>query len=70
MNYLLYALLYFLVGSVYSLTYVLIFKPEGHQVSQGLQILFWPVFLVIELVLGLASQFGKVTSVLSKRVGS
>ena len=56
---LLVVVLYLLAGQIHSLVYVLIWKPTGEQTNLGLMGLFFPLLLVLEIVLGIASQFGR-----------
>lgn len=57
-------LLYLLIGQFYSLTYALIYKPDSHSAMLGLMGLFWPVCLVIDLLMQIAAGFGRFTHML------
>ena len=64
---LLAALLYFLIGVILLLCYLLAFRPEKNDVQIGLIVLFWPIVLIIDLVLAIAMQFGIFTRKLASR---
>lgn len=59
---------YLAIGHIYSLLYVLVYRPDGTDAQVGLMVLAWPIFIVSEVVLGIASQFGKVVALLSDRI--
>ncbi|HEC62746.1 MAG TPA: hypothetical protein ENI27_10920 [bacterium] len=55
-------LLYLLGGVVWTLAYVMVFRPEKTDAALGLIVIFWLPFAVIDLLLGsIARPFGKVT---------
>lgn len=62
------ALVYCLCGLLYGLVYVLTFKPEAQNAVIGLQVLFWPAMIVLEIILAVAAQFGAVTAAIAERM--
>jgi len=53
-----FTLVYFLIGALYLLAYILVFKPQAKDAQLGLTMLFWWVYLIIEVVLSIAVNFG------------
>ena len=62
------ALLYFLIGVLYLLAYLIGMRPPEKQTLLGLTVLFWPIMIVVELVFALGKQFGKATFILRNRI--
>jgi len=54
-------LLYFLIGVILLLSYLLAFRPEKNDVQIGLIVLFWPVVLLVDFVFALGAQFGALS---------
>ena len=52
------ALIYLLAGQVFSLVYLLNFRNEKRSAWLGLMGLFFPLYLVLDLIVTLASGFG------------
>jgi len=53
-------LAYLGIGVVFLLCYILAMKPEPRMTSLGTIGLFWPVILLIDLLLTISGEFGKV----------
>ncbi len=60
--------LYFLVGQLVLLNYLLNYNPPDRSVWLGLQSLFWPVFLVLDVVFQLAAGLGGFSRRVSTRL--
>jgi len=56
---LLVTVLYFLVGQLLLLNYLLNYKPPDRTVWLGLQSLFWPLFLLLDVLLQVGSGLGE-----------
>ncbi len=52
--------LYLLAGQVFSLCYVLVYKPEPIRARLGLIGLFWVLVLIVDLLLAMAHSFGSL----------
>jgi hypothetical protein len=62
-----FSLLYLLCGQVFSLVYLLTFERERSKAWLGLMGLFFPVYLIIDLILTFASGLGAYSkTILSK----
>lgn len=61
-------LLYCLIGVLFLVAYILAMKPQEKTTLLGLIMLFWPLVILIEAVLALAHEFGKVGMVISNRI--
>ena len=59
---------YLATGHIYGLLYILVYRPSAPDSQVGLMVLAWPIFILVEVVLGIASQFGKVTKLVSERI--
>lgn len=62
------ALGYLLCGLLYSLCYLMAYKPKEGATALGLMVLGWPLYIVLELVLQLAFSFGSVAKTVHKKV--
>lgn len=60
-------LLYFLIGVLLLLAYILAMKPQSQSVLLGLMVVFWPLILLIDLILSLSKALGTVGTTLSNR---
>jgi uncharacterized membrane protein len=54
--------MYFLIGVLYLTAYVLVYRPEPADAQLGLTVLFWWVYVIVEIVASLAFQFGRFGS--------
>jgi hypothetical protein len=61
-------LLYCLTGAIFLVAYILAMAPPKQATTLGLIMLFWPLVLLVEAALVLASQFGKVGSSFAERL--
>lgn len=53
-------LAYLLCGLLYSLCYLMAYKPKEGTTALGLMVLGWPIYIVLEIVLQIAFGFGTV----------
>lgn len=56
---------YFLIGSSYLVAYILVYRPQPQDAQLGLTVLFWPIYVIVEVIVALAFQvgrFGKATA--------
>lgn len=60
-------LLYLLIGQVFSLVYTLNYRPDKNAML-GLMGLFWPLILVLDLILHFAGMWGKSSALFAKKV--
>lgn len=65
---LLLTLLYFVAGLLFSLVYLVNFRPNERSPFVGLAGLFWPVFLLFDVILLFAGAFGNFSKYIHKRV--
>lgn len=52
------ALLYFLIGQLVMLNYLINYKPPDRSAYLGLQSIFWPLVLVLDIILMIARGLG------------
>ena len=67
MTYVWFLLIYLLTGILFLLCYILALRPQTREVQLGLIALFWPLILLIDIVLALSTQFGAVGNKLAQR---
>ena len=66
-----YALLIFLYlvgGQLFSLCYLINYKPDQRTAWLGLMGLFWPIALVLDIVLQIAGGFGLTSKIILKKI--
>lgn len=61
-------LFYVLIGVIYLACYISVMKPQPHDAQLGLTVLFWPVYIVLDVVLMLANQFGRAGKLVENRL--
>jgi len=62
-----FVLVYLAAGIVFLLCYILSMKPDRQNAQLGIIALFWPAILVLDVVLAISTQFGKIGSLLAQR---
>ena len=67
MNIAWFVLAYLGIGVLFLLVYVLAVKPEANDTALGLTALFWPIVLLVDVVLAIATQIGAAGRLLSAR---
>ena len=60
--------LYLVCGQLFSLAYILNYKPKDRTAMLGLMGLCWPVVLILDLVLQVAAGFGGITKAMVSKV--
>ena len=59
---------YLFCGLLYVLCYLIAYKPAKGSTALGLMLLGWPVYVVIEIILQLASGVGSVAKNVNNRL--
>lgn len=60
--------LYLLGGQLFSLSYLINYKPDERSAWLGLMGLVWPFFLVMDVVLQIAGGFGLTSKIILKKI--
>ncbi len=60
--------LYLVGGQLFSLCYLINYKPDQRTAWLGLMGLFWPVALVLDIVLQIAGGFGLTSKIILKKI--
>jgi len=61
-------ILYLLGGQLFSLTYLINYKPDERSAWLGLMGLAWPLFLVIDVILQIAGGFGLTSKIILQKI--
>ena len=67
MTYAWFVLIYLTAGVIFLLAYILALKPQPKDALIGLIALFWPMVILIDVVLALSSHLGALVRQLATR---
>ncbi len=61
-------MLYLLGGQIFSLCYLINYKPDERSAWLGLMGLAWPVFLVLDILFQIAGGFGLTSKIILQKI--
>jgi hypothetical protein len=64
----LFAVIYLLAGQIFCLNYIMGVNSAERNVWIGIMGLFWPILLIIDVVLQIAGGLGKYTHMVRKKI--
>lgn len=59
---------YLLTGTLYALVYLIAYKPEKHTTALGLLVVFWWLYIIVEILLQIIYGIGTVALSINKRL--